>query len=1254
MSMSDAAPERLRLIPPLQLLGFASLLVLLLVLAFPRESLQSRLLGKREADALAIAYLEAWQRVEPHNVDVLTTLSREYLNGQRTGDAQRLLRALQNSPDPLARQNALLIEIGMAQTALFANRDPALRPRHLAALAVLLQQALSKPWTDGQLEALAESARSGGATPQAAGFYARLATAEAARAPYWWRKSADLRLALGQYDAAASARFAAQAADQSLDDRRRDFIAGLKALQMGNRLPQAMAAAERLPGDLRHDAPTLRFLTGLAMASGRPDLALHYVEALLNADRAQPEPSPSDSAPSGDTAPGDVVPQRAQAAHAAPAEAGPEPEMTAAPAQDFELAWRVYLANRELAGAEQLARRALARGLDPMVWRPRLAQVALWNQDPATALDQDLLMARNSRDEALWAEIDRLAHALNDSRAGLAVSLHRLDLDPGNLKVIDSVVADYEQAGDPERALDFLQARAVGPVRAAVLERRAELALRAGHDDLALATWRGLIAEYGPKPDYTLQVARILYGRTQFAAALAALEPAAARAGSADLDYWRMSAMLGTLLQRDDVVLRAGRRLLAGGARDNESIARLLDAADDRPMALARLAEAAYRHNGDPRTLARAIDGYTRARALSRVGSLLAGLGPDRLADAGQSPDFLLARAEYRRQTGDPVGALDDLHAAMRLAPMRKDVLLALLWMSIDQGRDAELAALMPRYAAEAENHPALISVYAAAWLHLGDPRRALHYYHLESGRRDDPLWLLSYAEALDLAQRPGAAWRLRRQVWRDLLARRVSGPALHQAQTELTAALASLAGGFADGDRALGLWRSALHADAAPSSGDADLQDYVGLPPDTAVPEGVSPVLRDAALAWAQSQQADALERAWLAARYVNWLARPASAELSLALAAQDRATVARIVDTRRGELPVDARIDALSMLGRNADAQSEAFAAAERQGANDSLNASLREQLLGTAQALSGGWRSVRQGGLKFDEFTAAAGLRLDDRQALDFSYDQRNQRSDPQQLPGEPGQDHTVALRYSRATPDDSQRLTLAQRQGWRGVTPVLLEGSWHDARALNFNFAIGSNQNAGETSQLLLAGMKNLARLGAGWHDGRWFGDGRVEYDRFYLQDRSFLGEGYLASLEAGYKFRAEYPDYSLRLVYTHGRYSAYGTPSAASAALLPVGTDFSAAAFMPQTFSQTGLLLSFGTDLPDGYSHAFRPYLEAGPIYDSRSHLGGEVTVGLVGSVFGRDRLALYYLHQDMSAQGSSPVTETGLRYSWFY
>jgi len=93
---------------------------------------------------------------------------------------------------------------------------------------------------------------------------------------------------------------------------------------------------------------------------------------------------------------------------------------------------------------------------------------------------------------------------------------------------------------------------------------------------------------------------------------------------------------------------------------------------------------------------------------------------------------------------------------------------------------------------------------------------------------------------------------------------------------------------------------------------------------------------------------------------------------------------------------------------------------------------------------------------------------------------------------------------------------------------------------------------------------------------------------------------------------------------------------------------------SAIQFMPHGFTQAALLFGFGTDLPTGYSQAWRPFFEAGPLQDSRAGKGEQINFGLVGSLIGTDQWLVYFSHSSASQTGSNPVTEVGMRYRWMY
>ncbi len=183
------------------------------------------------------------------------------------------------------------------------------------------------------------------------------------------------------------------------------------------------------------------------------------------------------------------------------------------------------------------------------------------------------------------------------------------------------------------------------------------------------------------------------------------------------------------------------------------------------------------------------------------------------------------------------------------------------------------------------------------------------------------------------------------------------------------------------------------------------------------------------------------------------------------------------------------------------------------------------------------------------------------------------------------------------------------------------------------------------------------MKDVLGAGATWRLGlREFISGRFEYSHFYGQDRSALGHGLLFDVEAGYRIRAQYPDYTVRAVATRGIYTRNsGTLTPALQRLMPADDDEANTAFyMPQSFTQTGVLFGFGTDLLAEYTRKWRPFAEVGALYDSRAGHNFHGQAGVAGSVFGNDHLALYISHDTAARTSGTPLTEVGLRYRWLY
>jgi hypothetical protein len=215
------------------------------------------------------------------------------------------------------------------------------------------------------------------------------------------------------------------------------------------------------------------------------------------------------------------------------------------------------------------------------------------------------------------------------------------------------------------------------------------------------------------------------------------------------------------------------------------------------------------------------------------------------------------------------------------------------------------------------------------------------------------------------------------------------------------------------------------------------------------------------------------------------------------------------RIMERKAGKVPVLSQIEVNRQLDRLSAAQTQAFETQELARTDDSLQQTLQDALLFNAQAIEPRASYQRQNPLEFYEYSLAGGARLWDGYALNLRGVFRDQRStDRTALDNVPGSDRRAELAL---TYRDTQKLWLlgvGRRDGLQSFTTARLTGAWNLEDRVSFTGRLGYNQQADESAQLRVGGMKDLVELGATWRLGlREFIRGRIEYDRFYGQDRS---------------------------------------------------------------------------------------------------------------------------------------------------
>ena len=1269
-SKSTAAPERERLVSPGSLIIFMALVGTGLAMLFPRATLQDDLLTEgRTADGITIAYLEAWTRIAPDDVDFLAILAEQYVYSGRAEKAELLLEridSLTDRPnDDILTRRLLAIRIQITESQAYES-DPESpeRSQRLATLQTLLQQALAitPQWSLTELQNLATRAEQIGASDTAIDFYRELSRRDTARIDTYNEKLVQLSMAAGQYDTAAHILLEQlQQTNQVSQSQQEMFLQAVQTLQAGNLLDEALAAAAEYASLYRDNPEALRYLTRLALAADETDLAANYASALVGDDQQDSNTSSRN--------PIDPV--------------------------DRELAYQVFVAASQLDRALQVARDAVSAYPDETVWLQRLAQTLEWNDQSLQSLPHWLHYAELTDDDYAWERVKNLAPALNDDRAYLTALRHNPHND---LATIDTIVAAYERLGEPETALDYLDELAQGPLARSVMERKAELAQRAGQDELAYQTYLQLQSRYDPEPRYAIKLANLLYVQGKIAQALDAMLQAQQAATPEDNLYWSNFTELATLLQRDDLLENAYRQvvigrtqfrqdpcaLLEGDALDicrdqaelveDSEFARLIQFYDAFPIDAGRIAELEWRNTGNPLHLDLALYYYTRAQAYGRMGQLFASLSPEQLRQGENSAAFLLRRAEYYRLTGERQRGLTDLRRAVTLPDADSETRAAFLWAQVDQGSDAELRAALAETAAEAEAGAQMWGPHAAAAMRFNDGRTALHFLHkMQSRETADPLWLNLLADAYEIIGQTDRAWQFRRQAWVELHdqwseTKRLLEPTDADngiSRTDLRHETIALSRLFASGDVSRALVRDLLDGSAVGPASASLLGDIADLPAleqfsddDRFGNPDITSASRDVVLAWALSAESNELARSWLARRYANGLERPAYAEMALALDNNDQEQVDRLLSRQARAIPVANQIEANLLLDRLAPAQTQAFDAQEIARSQNELQTVLEDSLLLDAQAIATGLAFSQQDPIESADYTLGVNLRLGKGYSISLhSLSSQQRTTDAAALINLPSTDTHTEMALSYRDSNQSWNLALGQRHALESFNTARFLGNWHQQERISYNAELGYNQRADESVQLSVGGMKHSIGLGAQWRLGqREFLSAQLQHNQFYGQDGARLGEGTVYEMEAGYRIRTQYPDYTLRLVGTHGRYKGNGKPLTPIMQKLvpPTQRPANSRFYLPKSFTQAGALFSFGTSLIDDYAHKWRPFLEFGLLHSTDQGQNFHGRIGAVGSVLGGDQL-FFYLQRDSSSRASGgALTQGGMQYRWLF
>ena len=901
-------------------------------------------------------------------------------------------------------------------------------------------------------------------------------------------------------------------------------------------------------------------------------------------------------------------------------------------AQDWDLAWQAFIGAGEVDDAYALAQSAVRARPRSRVWLARLAQAARWSNHPQTALAALCRLALDLHETRYLQPALDLAVGLGDESRAVVLLRELIRLGRATPAQRSMLSGLYLDTGEPEQAIRELRREFARHPAPQVLWEQAVIYGSLGEPARELDTLQRYRKRYGPGPQVMLAIATIEYVQGRLPQALDALLTARSRARGSDTAYWETVSELAWLLGRYPLAARAAQALINTQQADAADYQRVVYAEEYRsPRRAFAIAERGWNQTHYPALFLSMLDIASSLQpATPWLARAFAALGAGQAAAFAAEPTYWTSLAELRAGQGRNRAAVAAYRHALRLSPGDDNLLAGYLWLLIDSGNLTPLASSLYRLAHRAGGAPQLWAPIAALYAALDQPERALPWLQAQwPSRKNDPLWLLDYADTLEQADRPEAAWQLRRRAY-DLLARRAAAPADSGQIERRLRALAGLAASLAPGDPA----RRAIERLARePESQEA----------------------RVTVLAWMLGEQAYPLARWWRLRAFLHD-APPDWAQLAQAVATHDSAAIARLLGRRDARLPRRDRVAAATDLGWNSLALSAAYRGLEDAPDDTQLQQQFDELAVPSADSLGAAATATRWSGLLAAGANLQASQWLGGRDRLDIRLDTTRQLVvDSTQLGTVPSLSRSALLAWQHATGLGTLTFDLGAGRDLAAWSRegIAWQRRWSGILATDFAATAGAQPL--DTAALSVAGLEDRIDGNASVRLTPRAGlQLQLEAGRLRAQGGGALGTVQRFSLDGDYLLWLSPPDLTLHASLSGAHYDRAADLPSQLQPLVPADRTAATDFFVPDSFVQICGGGHFNMQYATTFTARLLPYADADLCANSMSGEGYDLTAGAAMPVLGSDHLSLSLSLENNVGTHSGRTTAATLRYRRYF
>ena len=1175
------------------LVGFAIVVLIPLVMIFPKQELLQQAAQQRLGDVLTVSYLTNLMKADPGNLELRLLLAEHKIHLNEFAEIPALIEPALRSEDQAWQAKALLTEYQfLVQQYRFGKADPVQKAELQKKCLAVFYKLVSRSWPIPTTIYLAGEAD--GLHEHGLGvlLYRLIEDSAASRSTDWFAAMAKHALDEGNYELAAHLYFIARHKAHSRGAQRDYLLAGVRALMSGGLYPQAMQAIDKHVGNLEDDSETLYALVQAARAANDQPRAVRYAKRLLHMSWL-----------------GQVISwlqhldfglfgiSNADAAEDETAQA--TDKIRSYNKKDYELAYEVFIGNGNLAEAYRVAEAAVRQVPASKTWHKRLAQVAGWMNKPDVALREWrwLLKHVGSR-EALLA-VMKLAPAQNDYDALLDAWMREAETRPLDETQWKNLADLFEQTGRQREGIKFFEARYAADRLPVQLEIEARLAERNGDDELARSLYFRMLKLRENDTALLQKIANLYLRKGEYRKAYDLLQQNRSKVDEKDIAYWKLLADLAWQLQLDKDAAKNYSRLQQSGNLAREDFSRLIYLlGESRQDEKAALAELAYHRFNDKDMLLQALEIRAAQGDMLAQKRLFESVATDRKVNLSDSSRFYLLRAQYLQSQGEFAAARSDFRRAAGLAPDDVNTGNAILWFLIDGHDLAALREMIAQINGRGDSEkPEYWGALAAAYQVLDQPANAVVFYTRQIKRKgQDFLWLVNYADALEQEGQEATALRVRRLAWKQLREKLSSKPLKLPYSQDMLAA-ARLAMLNYPGDASLALVRSTLRQDR--------------LLEREAVSDRTTSEL---VLGWAISTEQSSNAKAWLWRRYGQTLNRPLWAEASVAMADNDTERLAGLLDGQGEGMSVPVRHDAANAVGQAGLAQSIAFDGLTDDPFNDEMQQRLNEDVLAASSFADVELRSEHVGSLHRIVRSTRVEMPVARQMRVSVEYWNTHQRSDVAPAFGiVPGVERIAGLVLKNRCPGGDTEIGLRRRNEFTATTEAHVTHAMRVEPRVDMQLGLEMHANASESEDLQVFGMRNQVNVSLLYRPGRReYVQVQPGWSRYYTQTGNYLGSGNQFSWELGHLLRTEYPDLKVRLMGIHAGFNPVANATLA----------------LPGNANIVGLCVGSGMATRSAYTQAWRPYADYCATHNAASGQGYNAALGVAGSLAGQDSLSL--------------------------